>query len=257
MASATTPQTSQGQRRPLWLDILLEIGIVLMVYAAYSLSRGSLHAKAATAFQHAREVMDIENTLGIFVESDIQSFFLASSYRTHLANALYTVAYYPSLVLFAIWAYWRHRDKYRSIRTAFVVSAVLAFGVFALFPVAPPRFFDGNHSGAENLGFVDTLVTHWHMKDSLAQAFYNPYAAMPSCHFGWTLMVGIGVWWLTKSLWGKAIGFLLPVATFVGITSTANHFILDAAGGAVVTGASLAFAALLSHTWARQGRKNS
>jgi len=252
MASVTAPKTGQNQRRPLWLDISFEIGIVLLVYLAYSWSRGSLHAKAATAFQHARQIIDIEKMLGILVEPRIQSFFLAESYRTHLANALYTVGYYPSLVLFAVWAYWRHRDKYMRIRTAFVISAVLAFAVFALYPMAPPRFFDGGHAGAEDLGFVDTLVTQWHVKESLAQAFYNPYAAMPSCHFAWGLMIGIALWWMTKSAGGRTIGLLLPLATFVGITSTANHFILDALGGTAVTVLSLMLAAFVSRAWAKR-----
>ncbi len=248
MASAPTRETSPGRQRrqPLWLDICLEVGILVAVYLAYSLSRGSLHAKAAIAFDHARAIMDIENSLGIFIESDIQSFFLATPFRTDLANTLYTVGYYPLLLLFAIWGYAFHRDGYKSIRTAFVISALLAFMVFALFPMAPPRFFDGNHGGAENLGFVDTLVTHWHVEDSVVQAFYNPYAAMPSCHFAWVLMIGIGIWRMTKSVWAKALSILLPTATLVGIISTANHFILDAAGGATVTLVSLGLAALVA-----------
>lgn len=70
-------------------------------------------------------------------------------------------------------------------------------------------------------------------------------------------MIGIGIWWMTKSVWGKAMGFLLPVATFVGITSTANHFILDAVGGAIVTATSLGFTALLLNTWANNPRRTS
>lgn len=233
-----------GQRR-LWLDILMEVGILVGVYLIYSFSRGSIDAKSATAFQHARDIIDLEKTLGIFVEKDIQSIFLEHSILTHIANILYTICYYPALILFAIWAYWRHRPQYKFIRTVFVISAALAFIVFALYSLAPPRFFDGSEPLAENLGFVDTIREHWHANETSEQKFYNPYAAMPSLHQGWTLMIGIGIIWMNRSRSAKILGIGLPIAMFVGITSTANHFILDAVGGSIVIGIAFGLAILL------------
>ncbi len=238
-----------ARARPLWLDIALEISILVGVYLVYSFSRGSIDAKSAVALENARTLIDIEKTLGIFVEPDIQSLFVGSSFLTHLANVLYTICYYPSVILFALWAYWRHRPQYKFMRTVFVISAAIAFISFALCPMAPPRFFDGNpnHSvlGAEDLGFTDTIADHWHANQSPNQRFYNPFAAMPSLHFGWALMVGIGIWWMTRSRWGRALGVLLPIGMFFGITATANHFILDAAAGAAVIGLSFALAGLI------------
>ena len=247
MAIATdelSPDKQISQHR-LWLDILMEIGILVLVYLVYCLSRGSLDEKATVAFQHARDLIDLEKTLGIFVELDIKSFFLETSFRIDVANYLYTLCYYPSLVLFGIWAYWRHREKYKFMRTVFIISAALAFVVFALYPCAPPRFFDGNH-GVENLGFVDTLFTYWDVDEGGIQQFYNPYAAMPSLHQGWTLMIAIGIIWMTKSWFGRVLGALLPIAMFVGIISTANHFILDAVGGAIVIGIAFGATILVS-----------
>ncbi|MFO8009917.1 MAG: phosphatase PAP2 family protein [Dehalococcoidia bacterium] len=219
----------------------MEVSILVGVYFIYAVSRGSLTEKAAVAFDNAREIIDLEKSVGLFIEPDIQSFFLESSLRMDIANSLYTYCYYPPLILFAIWAYWRHRNKYKIVRTVFVFSSFLAFICFALYPLAPPRFFDGNH-GVENLGFVDTLVTHWNINDKSISAFYNPYAAMPSLHQGWTLMIGTAVIWMTRSWVGKALGAALPIAMFIGIISTGNHFVLDAIGGALV----LAIAASLT-----------
>lgn len=235
--------------RPLWLDIVFEIAILTGVYLVYAFSRGSLDAKSSVALDHARTLMDIERSLGIFVERDIQSLFLGNSVLTHLANVLYTICYYPAVILFALWAYWRHRPKYKFVRTVFVISAAIAFISFALYPMAPPRFFDGSPDrvalGAEDLGFVDTIADHWHANESPDQRFYNPYAAMPSLHFAWALMVGIGIWWMTRSRWGRALGVLLPIGMFFGIVGTANHFILDAAAGAAVIGIAFGLAALI------------
>lgn len=241
--------------RPLWLDALFEIAILAGVYLVYAFSRGSLDARASVALDHARTLMDIEKAMGIFVERDIQALFLGNSILTHLANVLYTVCYYPSVILFALWAYWRHRPQYKFVRTVFVISAAIAFISFALCPMAPPRFFDGDPDhgelGAEDLGFVDTIADHWHANESPDQRFYNPFAAMPSLHFGWALMVGIGIWWMTRSRFGRTIAVLLPIGMFFGIVSTANHFILDAAAGAAVIGIAFGLAALIYRYKAR------
>ena len=231
--------------RKLWLDALMEILILAGVYVVYSISRGSLTEKASVAFSNAQDIIDAEKWLGIYWELDIQSFFLESAIRTDIANGLYTYCYYPPLVLFGIWAYWRHRPKYKIARTCFVISALLAFIVFALYPLAPPRFFDGSVPGIPDLGYVDTLHAHWGVDDKSVNAFYNPYAAMPSLHQGWTLMIGGGVIWMTRSWFGRVLGFLLPIAMFIGITSTANHFILDAVGGAVILAISIGLTVLI------------
>ncbi|MBT4511708.1 MAG: phosphatase PAP2 family protein, partial [Chloroflexi bacterium] len=156
-------------QRKLILDILMEIVILAVVYFIYKYSRGSIDAKEITALQHAREIIDLEKTLHIFVELDIQSWFLNNSAMTHFANILYTICYYPAVIIFAIWAYWRHRSKFKFMRTVFVISAAIAFISFALYPTAPPRFFDGRELDTiitQDLGFVDTIAEHWHINES-------------------------------------------------------------------------------------------
>jgi len=61
---------------------------------------------------------------------------------------------------------------------------------------------------------------------------------MPSLHFGWDLLLGVGiVWasWRQRWMWlTLPIGVFLPVSQIPAITATANHFFLDAAAGAGV-----------------------
>jgi len=235
-------------QRKLVLDILMEIVILAVVYFVYKYSRGGIDAKEITALQHAREIIDLEKAMGIFVELDIQSWFLDNSAMTHFANILYTICYYPAVIIFAIWAYWRYRSKYKFMRTVFVISAIIAFISFALYPTAPPRFFDGREldtTTVEDLGFVDTIAEHWHINESSDPNTYNPFAAMPSLHFGWTVMVSAGLFWMTRSRFGIALAVVLPIAMFFGITSTANHFILDAVAGAMVIGIAFWLTALI------------
>ncbi len=224
-----------------WFDIFKEVAILAILYEIYALSRGSLATKTAAACQNALDIVDLEKAMGIFVEPDIQEFFLSFSIGPDIANSLYTFFYYPPLIMFGIWSYWKHRPKYRIMRTTFVISSALAFVVFALYPVAPPRFFDGNDDVIRcfcymkdiDFKFVDTLPLYWGANDNTAQHYYNPYAAMPSMHQGWTLMIGMGIIWMTKAWWSKLIGAIIPIAMFAGIISTGNHFILDSVGGII------------------------
>ena len=235
---------AQKPQRKLWLDILIEVGILVALYFVNLISRGSIGAKESTALQNARTIIDAERALGIYVELDIQSLFLKSYFLTHLANILYTICYYPTILVFLIWAYWRHRPKYKFIRTVVVISAILASISFALYPTAPPRFFDGG-GAAEDLGFIDTIAVYWNVNESTDQAFYNPYAAMPSLHFAWTVLIGIAVVWMTRSRFGRTLAVLLPIGMFVGITATANHFILDAVASVILIGLAFGLATFL------------
>jgi hypothetical protein len=85
-------------------------------------------------------------------------------------------------------------------------------------------------------GFVDTLdqYTHISYQAQSTQPFVNPYAAMPSLHYGWAVLVGGVLIWSTKSVWLRGLGVFLPVGQFTAILFTANHFILDAMAGLVV-----------------------
>jgi hypothetical protein len=108
-----------------------------------------------------------------------------------------------------------------------------------VFPVAPPRLAD--------IGLVDTVTQHSNAYRVLQpKAFTNQYAAVPSLHFGWDLLIGIAL--VTNARWlaVRVFGAVVPVLMFAAIVLTANHYIFDAiAGGAVaLTGLGLALANL-------------
>src|SRR3974377_994638 len=84
-------------------------------------------------------------------------------------------------------------------------------------------------------GFTDTIVH--------AQSYYafqnpkivNQYAAMPSLHFGWDLLVAIAIGINVKGGWGRGLVLLMPIIMLGGIVLTATHYFLDAAAGALVS----------------------
>ena len=62
----------------------------------------------------------------------------------------------------------------------------------------------------------------------------NQYAAMPSMHVGWSLWSGITLARLVRSPWLRVLGICYPVATFLVVVATGNHFVLDAVAALVL-----------------------
>jgi len=210
-----------------------EVVIIALIYGAYRLASGFIPNREDIALGNAYRIVDAERFLRIFVENNFQSLFLGNALLVGLVNLLYTICYYPALFLFGTWAFMRHRKQYYTVRNVFAVSAIIAFVCFALFPAAPPRMLS-------DLGFVDTMAQNG-VKDldyssSVARALSNPYASMPSLHFGWTLLIGTATVYIARPWWLKVVGALVPFCMLVAIVATANHFILDAIAGAVVVG---------------------
>ena len=241
MSIKTTAASVLKKLRPSWWKGgIREITLFLVVYTAYSLTQDALPDRALLAFHNTYNVIDFETRLKIFWELSIQSWFLRSDFLVQLVNALYTLLFFPVLISFGIWAYKYHRQQYLIARNAIFISAVIAFPCFAFYPVGPPRLIS-------NLGFVDTLATYMNIKtSSMPTHMVNQYAAMPSLHMCWALLVGIAIIRIAKTWWLKAVGILLPLLMFVTIVATANHFILDAIVGATIAGLSFALALLFA-----------
>ena len=86
---------------------------------------------------------------------------------------------------------------------------------------------------------MDTLKTVgglWSFDSGPVTKVSNQYAAMPSLHFAWSSWCALVLAPAVKPRWGKALIFAYPFVTLFCIVVTANHYFLDAAGGAVVLG---------------------
>lgn len=144
--------------------------------------------------------------------------------------------------------YVRRPAEYRWARAALGFATLFALVGFWLYPLAPPRLMPG-------LGFIDTVhgVQDFSQPDyGTLTALTNQYAAMPSLHFGWSLWCGLVIAILAPKWWMKALGLLHPLFTVSAIVATANHWVLDAVGGAAVVGAGFALTYLLQGPRPRQ-----
>ncbi len=205
--------------------LLGEVGILIPAYFAYFTVRGLAEAREAQAFHRAIDIIELEQTLGIFWEPDLQSAIMRFDWLVNMANWTYVWGHWPVIVFAATWLFLLHRDAYSVYRNAFLISGAVGLVIFYALPVAPPRFMDA-------WGFVDTLTERSHAYRVLQPpAFVNQYAAMPSLHFGWNLLIGIAIFQHSKSIIPKLIGVTLPVLMFASIVLTANHYIIDGVAG--------------------------
>jgi hypothetical protein len=122
------------------------------------------------------------------------------------------------------------------------ISGAIGFLFFALLPVAPPRLFDP--------ALVDTVTERSDAYRALQPpGLTNQYAAFPSLHFGWNLLLGIVLFKATASVLLRVSAIVGPLAMGAAVVLTANHFVLDLAGGAAVV--------LVGYAVARRGHRSS
>lgn len=248
---------------------LLEAAIVAVAFLLYFGVRGAVIDRPEAAYRHALDIIDAQRALGFFWEDDLNGWVKDKLVVAQAMNLVYFYLHFPLIIVFGIWLYYFRREKYTLTRDAFLASGAIALVVYWLYPVAPPRElpelaaqFDPNAPSYVR-GFLDTLQVHlgYAYDTQSTRAFVNPYAAMPSLHFGWDLLLGLGIAWafwpsrrvrrLTEApqpsrlRWLKAlalVGIALPVLQVFSITMTANHFFLDAAAGGVVAVAGIGLA---------------
>lgn len=220
-------------RRPrLWF----EIALIAVSYWVYSLVRNAVPEQQSAAMRHANWIWKVENHLGLAVEHSVNHAVNSVTWLIVGMNYYYATLHFIITIGVLVWLYRKHPGRYGPARTVLFITTGIALVGFYFYPLAPPRLMHG-------IDFIDTVKVH-HTWGSMASGdlahVSNQYAAMPSMHIGWSLWCGITVAMLARPLWVRVLGMLYPLATLVVIISTANHFWLDAIGGAVCLGAGFA-----------------
>lgn len=216
-----------------WRELL----IALSAYGLYSLVRGLWGGTLEEGRRNAEALIDLERSLGIYVEPDLQRVFVEHGLGMPFWNAFYVVSQVVVLPLTLFLVYRYRRGSYAFIRNMAILSWSGGLVWYALQPVAPPRLLES--------GFTDTVSsqTFFDLDSAFIRAFYNPVAAMPSLHVGMAPVVAWALIALTPLWWTRALGFAYPVLVSISIVVTGNHFILDIAGGLAVVLPAAAIAA--------------
>ena len=216
---------------------LHEAVVVVGAFLIYFVIRGAVVDRAGEAVASGIDLIELEQQLGIYWELEMQSWILDHFWLIKLMNWIYFWGHMPLVIAVAVWLYGWHRKAYFVTRNAFLASGAIGLVIYWLFPVAPPRLIPF-------AGFIDTMAAFDRVGYNAqeAKAFVNPYAAVPSLHFGWSLLLGAVVAWVSRHPLTFVLAGAWPVAMFFSIVMTGNHFILDAVAGSVVSFAGLGIA---------------
>jgi membrane-associated phospholipid phosphatase len=222
--------TGRTRRGPRWWLEILYGAIFYAIYSAIRDVRGTKPVSVFQAYTNATRVIRVERFLHIFHEQAIQSWFLGWHWFLRFWDAYYGSGHFIVTIAALLFLFFRQPQRYALWRNVLAITTALALLGFAFFPLMPPRLLP------ESYGFVDTLRSVgglWSFDSGPMNAVSNQYAAMPSLHFAWSTWCALVFAPTLKHWWSKALVFLYPVATLFCIVVTANHYFLDALGGAL------------------------
>jgi hypothetical protein len=232
-----------GSRLPHgWRDLFRQIVLFVAAYQGYEVVRGIADSHSAVAIANGTHIIHLERALGAFFEPNFQQAFLNHQWIIDLANWMYFNSHFVITTSFLVWLYLYRNDYFNFVRNMFLVAMGLALVGYLLYPTAPPRMFPG-------AGFTDTIAmfTNANQDTSFTSLLVNPYAAVPSMHVAFSLMIAVPAMNLVRSAWARFAWSLYPPTVFFVIVVTGNHFWFDAAVGAMVA----CLAAVTAHQLAR------
>lgn len=217
-------------------QFLREVGLIAFAYAAYSAVRSVTEGEVGEALSNARRIVRFEENVGMFWEPDLQSWIVHADWAITLVNWIYVWGHWPLIGLAAIWMWRTNITRYQLYRNAFLFSGGIGLFFYWHLPTAPPRL--------AGLNLLDTVAVY---SDSYRvfqpPDFVNQYAAFPSLHFGWNLLIAIAlVSHFRGNRWAAVVALCMPMAMLAAIVFSANHFFIDAVGGGLVALAGLGLA---------------
>ena len=248
-----------------WLRFALQLLAIAALQLRDDIIRGNIDPpNVHEAIRHAQEIVHLEQAHGFFVEPAWQLWirhahalfgFLSYDVVVHMTDVIYALGQTLVPLLLVLWLFLRHRSHFPRVRTVAFLSTLLALVGYELYPTAPPRLTPG-------------LVYHhhlFHFQNTLQQVIgdgelngtpigYNAYSAMPSLHITWALIVAGSIVLLARHRLVRLLAGLYPLLMLFTVVVSANHYLLDVAGGAL-TAASAAILALLFEAGSRYLRQ--
>src|SRR5512133_125426 len=223
-----------AERHPVGVEAALVVGL----YAVYETSRGLVAGGPGVALHHAQMIASLERSLHVFVEANVQHAARALPGLIGTLGLLYLTMHLAVTGTYLLWLHRRRPAAFPLVRTAVLIASGLALIGYVAFPTAPPRL--------AALGITDTISgDHVDLNHGLLSSLYNPFAAVPSMHVSYAVIVGASLVRHGGRPALRAAGVLYPVLVVLVIVATGNHFLFDAAAGVMVAAVAAGAARLL------------
>ncbi len=237
--SGVLPRRLLRFRRPIWWQ---EIAFLAIGYWLYSIGRNAIPQQASIAIRHGLSIQHLQEVFGINFELSVNQWVASHEWLAQILDYYYATLHFVVTLGVLVWMFVQRPHIYRGARTVLFTLTIVGLAGFALYPVAPPRLLPGSD-------YIDTVIK-FHTWGSLADpeiaAHSNQYAAMPSLHTAWAMWAGISVFMCARRRWVRLLGAIYPFFTVLVIIGTANHYVIDAVGGAVIVVLAFGIQAVLS-----------
>jgi hypothetical protein len=232
-----------------WVDLVRQILLFCGAYWLYRIVRGVVDGRAAAAFENARELISIERSMHLFIEPAVHAWAAGQLWLIDFASWMYVNSHFTITVTTLGYIYVYRNSSFYFVRNMFMVAMGIALVGYLVFPTAPPRFMP-------EWGFSDSVAdfTGIAADSPTSNVLFNPFAAVPSMHVAFSLMLGVSMARMVRHHWARALWIGYPALVSFVVVATANHWWIDAFLGAVTAGISawcaLAFARARPAAWA-------
>jgi hypothetical protein len=190
------------------------------LFLAYKAVRFVADDNLDLAMGHALQIRHLEAVLGMPDELDVQRWMLGIPQLPELVNVYYAWVHFPATIAFLVWMYVARPMRYRTVRSVIIVMTAASLIVHLSYPLAPARMLT-------SFGFVDVgRVYGPDVYGSPANSFANQFAAMPSLHVGWSVLVAAGLVMALTTRW-RWLFLAHPAVTIFVVVSTGHHYWLD------------------------------
>ena len=210
-------------------DALTQLLLFVATYALYQVVRSLINGNdVAQASWNATRIIDFERTLHVFVEPSIQAWTANVHWLMDAADWVYLNSQAVVTIWVFLYLYSRRHGSFCYVRNAFMVAMAIALVGYAVYPTAPPRLMP-------EWGFTDSIrqFTGFSIEGHPVKSLLNLYAAVPSIHVTFALLVAWPMAKLTRRPWTRALWLLYPLLVTYAVVATGNHYLTDAVLGAL------------------------
>ncbi|MBF6337168.1 inositol phosphorylceramide synthase [Nocardia abscessus] len=203
-------------------EALGQLLLITVLYLGYRAGRLVTADHTGRAMVNAHGLLGLERRLGLPDEQQVQALFLHRDFLAVPANFYYAGAHFTVAVGVLLWLWMFRPEHYRWTRNLMAALTGAALLVHMLVPLAPPRMLPDR-------GFVDLAALYGQSVygETDSGGLSNQFAAMPSLHVGWALLLGVAVVAATRTPW-RWLALAHPALTTLVVVGTANHYWLDA-----------------------------
>lgn len=220
-------------------EFLRQLGFIVTAILLYFGVRGLTQGQVDVAVENGLRVLAFEARLGIDIEQWAQGLIIDNQRLMTIANGIYIWGHWPVIAATLVWLHRTRRYEFLLLRNAMFISGAVGLVIFATYAVAPPRLLD--------VGLFDTVTQHSDAYRILQPpALVNKYAAIPSLHVGWNVLVGIALYRSARGISLRVFAILSPLLMAVAVVVTANHYVIDGILGSVLALIGLAVSVVVT-----------